>query len=580
MDAIVHNFPILYEVYAVFKVVKQTTTVLATQAVLLGVLPVTALAATFNLIDATVEDINSAIDAGALTSEQITQLYLNRIDAYDEQGPSLNTTIAINPNALETAAALDQERQLTGPRSPLHGIPVLLKDNYDTFDLPTTAGSLSLEGSIPLNDAFQTQKLRDAGAVILGKTNLHELARGVTTISSLGGQTLNPYDTTRIPGGSSGGTGAAIAANFATLGTGTDTAISIRGPASINNLVGIRPTIGLTSRDGIVPLNLKQDVGGPITRTVTDAAVMLDTLAGFDPGDPITETSIGKIPESYTESLNANGLNGTRIGIIRQIVEADVAGEVADPEVVGLMNAAIEDMKAQGAEVFDVVVPDLDFFVRTNPNRTYDRFKYDINNYLASLGPEAPVKSLTEIIESGNYTPSLDTVLRNSEQRTLTPDEDPQYQLYLQNGEDLKAALLSVLEEQNLDAFLYPTATRPPRVIGDDSPAGGNSLLSSYTGFPSIVAPAGFTSNGLPVGVELLGDAFSEPTLISLAYSYEQATMHRIPPATTPPLPGETFEYEPVPEPSTTIGLTVFGLTALGLKLKQCRKFQSARHIT
>ena len=556
------------------KVVKQTATMIATQAVLLGVVPVVAEAATFSLEEATVTDINAAFDAGALTSEQLTQLYLNRIEAYDEQGPSLNAIITINPNALQIAAELDQERQTTGPRSPLHGIPVLLKDNYDTFDLPTTNGSLSLEGSIPPNDAFQTQKLRDAGAVILGKTNLHEFARGVTTISSLGGQTLNPYDTTRVPGGSSGGTGAAIAANFATLGTGTDTAISIRGPASINNLVGIRPTIGLTSRDGIIPLNLKQDVGGPITRTVSDAAVMLDTLAGYDPADPVTSTSIGKIPETYTNFLNKDGLSGARIGVIRQIVEADVAANPANPEVVGLVNTAIEDMKAQGAEVFDIEVPNLDFYVRTNPNRTYDRFKYDINNYLASLGPDAPVQSLAEIIESGKYTPSLDTALRTSEQQTLTPDEDPQYQLYVQNGEDLKAALLSVIEEYDLDAFLYPTATRPPRLIGDDSPAGGNSLVSSYTGFPTIVAPGGFTSDGLPVGIELLGDAFSEPTLISLAYSYEQATLHRRLPESTPPLSGEEFEYEPVPEPSSLLGVFAFGVLGAGLLLK--RKNQKA----
>lgn len=556
------------------KVVKQTATMIATQAVLLGVVPVVAEAATFSLEEATVTDINAAFDAGALTSLQLTQLYLNRIEAYDEQGPSLNAIITINPNALQTAAELDKERETTGPRSPLHGIPVLLKDNYDTFDMPTTNGSLSFEGSIPPNDAFQTQKLRDAGAIILGKTNMHEFARGVTTISSLGGQTLNPYDTTRIPGGSSGGTGAAIAANFATLGTGTDTAISIRGPASINNLVGIRPTIGLTSRDGIIPLNLKQDVGGPITRTVSDAAVMLDTLAGYDPADPVTSTSIGKIPETYTNFLNKDGLNGARIGVIRQIVEADVAANPANPEVVGLVNTAIEDMKAQGAEVFDIEVPNLDFYVRTNPNRTYDRFKYDINNYLASLGPDAPVQSLAEIIESGEYTPSLDTALRTSEQQTLTPDEDPQYQLYVQNGEDLKAALLSVIEEYDLDAFLYPTATRPPRLIGDDSPAGGNSLVSSYTGFPTIVAPGGFTSDGLPVGIELLGDAFSEATLISLAYSYEQATLHRRLPESTPPLPGEEFEYESVPEPSSLLGVFAFGVLGAGLLLK--RKHQKA----
>lgn len=559
------------------KTVKQIS-LLATSVFMLGVLPATAKAVTFNLEEATIADINAAFDANALTSEQLTQLYLNRINAYDKLGPDLNSIITINPNALETAAELDLERKTSGPRSPLHGIPVLLKDNYDTFDLPTTAGSLSLANSIPPDDAFLTKKLRDAGAVILGKTNLHEFALDVTTVSSLGGQTRNPYALDRVPGGSSGGTGAAIAANFATIGTGTDTAMSIRGPASINSLVGIRPTIGLTSRDGIVPLLLTQDVGGPITRTVADAASMLDVLAGYDPADPVTANSIGKIPTSYTNFLNADGLKGSRIGVIRELVEADMAQNPADPDVLAIVNTAIEEMKAKGAEVVDVDIPNLDFFVRTNPyaDAGYEyRTKFDINNYLASLGANAPYKSVTEILNSGKILqiPSVEGYLSFYDQTTLTPDQNPNYPLYLQNGEELKATLKSVMEAQKLDAFLYPTMTLKPSVIGEPYPGGypGNALLSSFTGFPAIVVPAGFTPDGLPVGVELLGDEFSEPTLISLAYSYEQATKHRRPPTTTPPLAGEVFEYQSVPEPSYVLGTLAVGAYGATVAVHQKR---------
>jgi amidase len=243
-----------------------------------GILPVAVQAATFKLVEATVGDINAAFDAGALTSEELTQLYLNRIKAYDNNGPNINSLITINPNALQTAAALDKERQLTGPRSPLHGIPVILKDNYDTFDLPTTAGSVVLEGSIPPDDAFLVKQFRDAGTVILGKANLDEWAHGGSPgggYSSLGGQTLNPYNLNRGPSGSSGGTGAAIAANFGAIGTGSDTGGSIRGPSAANSVVGIKPTLGLTSRDGIIPFALSLDVGGPLARTVTDGAIAL-----------------------------------------------------------------------------------------------------------------------------------------------------------------------------------------------------------------------------------------------------------------------------------------------------------------
>ena len=279
-----------------FKRVKRTTTILATQALLAGVLPEAVLAVTFSLEEATIADINAAFDAGALTSEQLVQLYLNRIEAYDEQGPSINSIRTLNPNALETAAALDSERQTTGARSPLHGIPILLKDNFDTFDIPTTGGTDALAGSIPPDDALVVQKFRDAGAIILGKTEMDELAISGNGYSSLGGQTLNPYQLNRQSGGSSSGTGAAIGANFATVGTGSDTGGSIRTPSSFQGLVSIRPTRGLVSVDGIIPFTLSRDMIGPMTRTVSDAATTLGVMTQYDPNNPNTSTLIPPPP--------------------------------------------------------------------------------------------------------------------------------------------------------------------------------------------------------------------------------------------------------------------------------------------
>jgi len=309
----------------VTKTFRQVATLLATPLIMMTAIADVARAATFNLEDATIADINNAFDAGALTSEQLTQLYLNRIDTYDKNGSNINSILTINPNALQTAAELDQERQLTGARSPLHGVPVILKDNIDTFDLPTTAGSLALEGSIPPDDAFITQQLRDAGAVILGKANLTEyanfLADGMPAgYSSLGGYVFNPYNPVPLaggdgrpalsPGGSSAGPAAAIAANFATVSIGTETSGSILSPGNQNSVVGIKPTVGLVSRDGIIPIAASQDTAGPFGKTVADAATLLGAIAGVDSSDPATSSSEGKTFTDYTQFLNLDGLQG------------------------------------------------------------------------------------------------------------------------------------------------------------------------------------------------------------------------------------------------------------------------------
>ena len=560
------------------RTLKQTSAVLATQAVMFGVLPVAAQAATFNLQEATVADINAAFDAGALTSKDLTQLYLNRIDAYDQQGPTLNSLITVNPNALETARTLDLERQTTGRRSPLHGIPVILKDNYDTFDLPTTAGSIVLDGSIPPNDAFTVQQLRDAGANILGKANLSEFASGVPG-GSLIGLTRNPYQLDRSPAGSSGGTGAAIAANFGVIGTGSDTGGSIRGPASANGLVGIKPTLGLTSRDGIIPLALSFDVSGPLTRTVEDAAITLGTMAGIDPADPATSASEGKTFKDYTQFLDKDALQGARIGVARDFFSGNA-------EVDQLTEAAIAQMEESGATIID----SLSFpqSVIASKDTIYTRirwpeFKAQIPEYLATLDEGYP-KTLADIIaiaENDDFFQRYPTRLNlfRTEQASV-PLSDPDYLDALNNGKALVTnAVLDLLESNNLDALIYPTSRCPasplpgvddPTFVCSSGPSATN--IANISGFPDIQVPAGFTSDGLPITISLLGPAYSEPELLGLAYSYEQATMLRSPSSLVPALPGEEFEYEPVPEPPATIALTVVGFTLLGLRLRRHRQ--------
>lgn len=509
----------------------------------------------FRLEDATIADINNAFDAGILTSERLVQLYLNRIEAYDKQGPALNAIISLNPDALATARALDEERRISGARGPLHGIPVLLKDTSDVAGMPTTAGCLALADSYPPDDAAEVRRLKEAGAVILGKTNLCEFALWFNTESSLGGQTYNPYDDLPhtsgafiTPGGSSGGTGAAITANFATIGIGTDGGGSIRVPASFNSLVGLRPTVGLTSKDGIIPLNPLAGVSGPITRTVTDAALLLDVMAGYDPADPLTEASIGHVPESYTDSLDADGLQGARIGLMWRLPNRTAP----HPEVESAVNAAVAQIEALGAEV--VPFPQIPNITWMLDNVWYNNMAYYVDGYLAGLGDDAPVKSLHQIVASGEYLDRFHGSLISAIQSKTVPEEDPDYYRSIQIRDDLQSALLAAMDAHDLDAVLYPVATLPPPPIWGAFSAtetGLNTQMAAFAGFPAIAIPGGFTSDRLPIGVELMARPFEEPTLIRFAYAYEQATHHRQPPNTTPPLPGET-----IPEP----GIVLLGL--------------------
>jgi len=484
----------------------------------------------FLVVEATIADIHGAIRAGRLTCAELVAAYLGRIEAYD-QPTGLNAIVAVNPRALETAEELDREFRKTGKLRPLHGIPIIIKDNFDTKDLPTTAGSLALKGSIPPDDAFQVRRLREAGAVILAKSNMAEWAFSpYVTESSLAGVTRNPYDLSRVPAGSSGGTAASVAASFGAVGLGSDTGNSIRGPSSHCCLVGIRSTMGLTSRDGIVPLYLRNDIGGPMARTVEDAVRVLEVVGGYDPADPITEACRGRMPQNYTQFLDKGGLKGARIGVFRTFIELPDT----DPQIMAMAEKAVADMKAQGAEIVDpFIIPD---FEELTKDLWCDMFKHDVEKYLASRGPTVPFKTLADIYKSGLYAPYIKERLEEAlavDEKQVCPD------LY-HEPRDIKfrEAVLKAMAESRLDAFIYPTWSNPPRKIGDlESPAGDNSqIIPPHTGLPGFNVPMGFTHGNLPAGLQIVGKLFGEPELIKIAYAYEQATQQRRPPEKFPEL--------------------------------------------
>jgi amidase len=504
---------------------------------LLLLVVVQARASTFELIssqEATIADILAALKAKDLTCRQLVKMYLDRIEAYDRKGPALNAIIMVNPNALATADALDAALARSGLAGPLHCVPMIVKDNFDTVDMPTSAGSLSLKGSIPLRDAFQVRRLREAGAVILAKSNMAEFAWSPfeTVGSLLPGYTRNPYALDRVPAGSSGGTAAAVAASFGAAGLGTDTGNSIRGPSSHTSLVGIRSTMGLTSRDGIIPLFLNRDVGGPMARTMADAVAIFDVIAGYDPADPVTVAAQGKRPDSYLRFLDRNGLRGARVSAVRQLFMVPDS----DPEIVRLLERALADMKAQGAEIVEGI--DVPQIAEISPAKLFcNRFKYDINGYLARLGPQAPVHTFDEILASQKFHPSIEKRMLDAAAEP-PPDQNPKCQEADESGRRLAQGLLKAMDDARLDALVYPSWNNPPRLIGDlNTPHGNNSpRLAPPTGFPAITVPMGFVHGTLPAGLQMLGRPFSEPVLIKIGYAYEQATRHRRSPASVPPL--------------------------------------------
>jgi len=485
--------------------------------------------------ETTIADIQAAFKAKTLTCRLLVQMYLDRIDAYDKKGPALNAIVVINPDALKVADTLDTKLAQSGPVGPLHCVPLIVKDNYETTDMPTSAGSLSLKGVMSKTDAFQIKKLREAGALMLAKSNMAEFAfEPMETVNSLlPGYTHNPYALNRVTAGSSGGTAAAVAANFGAVGLGTDTGNSIRGPASHTSLVGIRSTMGLTSRDGIVPLFLDKDIGGPLARNVADAVAIFDVIAGYDPADQVTAASQGKRVASYVAFLDKDGVRGMRLGAVRQLFTP----QNTDPEVMKRMEQALVNLGRLGAQIVDpVTIAEIDS-IPLGMLFCY-RFKFDINEYLPRLAPDAQVRTLEDIIKSGKFHPSIEKRLID---RQAEPplDQNPRCAQVAQNTQRMRESVQKVMDDHALDALVYPTWSFPPRMIGDlNTPHGNNSpRLSPPTGFPAITVPMGFVHDGLPVGLQVLGRAWSEPTLIKIVYGYEQATRHRRPPASTPPLP-------------------------------------------
>lgn len=487
----------------------------------------------FHVEETTIAATHAALRAHQTNCHKLAQTYLARLAAYD-QSTRLNTVVTLNPTVLADADRLDRDFARTRALKPLQCIAVVVKDNYDTQGLQTTGGSLAMKGVIPSSDAFMVAKIRAAGALILFKSNMAEWAFSpVLTESSIAGITRNPYSLDRVPAGSSGGTAASVAANLAEVGLGTDTGDSIRGPASHNALVGIRPTIGLTSRDGIIPLNMMADVGGPLARTVADAAAVLSVVAGPDPADPVTLLSAGHLEPDYTRFLDKNGLRNARIGVFRPYVDA----ATGDPEIKTLTERAIADLQSQGATIVDpFVIPDFDAL--TTKLGCGD-FQSDLNHYLAVHAPTAPYKSLQAIVDSGLYLPSIETRIK----RPLDPgnaNPEPCKDTWHDTRKvAFRNAVIAAMDAAHVDAILYPTWSNPPRLVGDlKSPGGDNSqVISPQSGMPAITVPMGFTHETLPAGLTLLGRPWAEGTLFRLAYAYEQATHHRHPPQLFGPLP-------------------------------------------
>jgi Asp-tRNA(Asn)/Glu-tRNA(Gln) amidotransferase A subunit family amidase len=490
--------------------------------------------AKFDVVEASIAQIHAAFKAKTLTCAGLVDLYLARIAAYDKQGPALNAVVVLNPKAKTEAADMDRRFARGGLTGPLHCIPMVVKDNFETIGLQSADGSKSLEGFVSDKDAFLVARIKAAGAIVIAKTNMAEFAfTPYQTLSSIQGHTRNPYAPDHVPAGSSGGTAASVAASFATVGLGSDTGNSIRGPSAHTALVGIRSTMGLTSRAGVIPLSYLADIAGPMARTMEDAVTVFQAIVGEDPEDPVTARSHGRAIPNYRASLVRDGLKGARIGILRQAYERPTA----DAEVLKVFETALADMKTSGAEIVDGIT--VERVQRGQGSGACRGFKYDMNDYLATRGKNAPVHSMDEIVASGKFDPSVRSRLpAPGAAAGQGPDSDA-CKADAAYREAFGAALTKVMDEQKLDALVYPTWSNPPRLIGDlQTPDGDNSQVYSPTsGFPAITVPMGYTRDGqLPAGMTFLGRAWDEARLIKLGYSYEQATKHRRAPAFTPPL--------------------------------------------
>lgn len=480
------------------------------------------------MTETTVLDLQQAMNSGQTSSQALVSTCLERIESLNGR---LRAILCVNPDAHKMAHAMDRERKQKGPRSPLHGIPVIVKDSITTRDnMPTTAGTRALESFKSSKDAFLIAKLRQAGAIILAKSNLHELSYGFATQSTLGGQTLNPYTLDRQPGGSSGGTAVAITTGMGAVGIGEDTAGSIRVPAAFNSIVGIRPTVGLISRIGLVPLAPSRDTAGPMTRTVTDAAILLDAMAGYDPADPMTASNVGKIPKTYTAFLKKNGLRRTRIGVMRAFISVETESATA---VSAVIDAAIQQMRSLGATIVDPVE-----ILPLDDINNRDKYAFEatvewrpaFHNFLKWAGQDAPIRSFADLAESVKGNAIVERVVVQSLQAAEAEEDISYLRTIAIAQKHAELGVLQAMAEHNLDALVYPAVMEPPAKIGERQTGTATTNLAARARFPSIVVPAGFANQGLPVGIEFLARAFEEPRLIQMAYAFEQGTGYRRPP--------------------------------------------------
>jgi amidase len=484
----------------------------------------------FQLEETTIDAIHGAMRAGEVTSRQLVDAYLERIEAIDRGGPRLNAVLAVNQAARERADALDAELERTGELGgPLHGIPVLVKDCIETSELPTTFGSAAIEDYTPAQDAVIVRKLRDAGAIILAKTTLPDFATSWFSFSSVSEETRNPFDLDRDPGGSSSGTGAAVSANLAAVGIGTDCGGSIRLPASFCGLVGVRSTPGVVPRTGSSYLVIFQDTIGPMTRSVADAATVFDVLAGYDESDPYTAAyTIARAPASYRALLDADALRGARLGLVTNALGSD--SDPGSAEVNQVVRAAVEAIEGAGGAVVDVEIPDLQDHIAAT-SQYVARTKHDINEFLSTRTD----LTLNEIVAQGRYHKDLDLIDAVMEGPD-DPEDDPEYFRRIAAREAFSRATVNVMARHGLAALIYPTSQLPaPTMAGRKDwttltfPT--NTLIASQTWSPAITVPAGFTPQGLPVGLEIVAAPYDEPTVFRLAYGFEQATRARKAPA-------------------------------------------------
>jgi len=493
--------------------------------------------APFEVEEATIAQVHDAMSERRLTCRELVDAYIRRINTYDKNGPAINAIVTINPDAIKEADEMDRRFAQSGLTGSLHCVPMIVKDNFETKGLQTSNGALVFAGYQARDDATQVARAKASGAIVLAKSNMAEWAFSpVETVSSiLPGYTKNPYALDRVTAGSSGGTAAAIAASFGLVGFGSDTGDSIRGPSSHQSLAGIRSTMGLTSRAGVFPLNLRADIAGPIARTMEDAVKVFQVIVGEDPRDPVTAVAKGRSIPDYSKSLDRNGLKGAVIGVLHEAYERDST----DHEIVQIFMRALDDLRRAGATVVDPAkVEGLEVKRQTGPSLCMG-FKYDLNHFLADRSGQVPVADLAAILKSGKFHPSTQKRLEDSEKGPENGPDSEACQADAAYREQFRESVAKTMERLKLDAFVYPTWSNPPRLIGDlNTPAGDNSqVFSPTTGFPAINVPMGYSRGGtLPVGITFYGRAWSDAQLIKLAYAYEQATLHRRPPASTPPL--------------------------------------------